>query len=122
VTDSFAALCVNEPELAALRGALREFLVADLAEFGWQPRVDAWLSSWDEPFSARLGAAGFLGLTIPTEYGGRGLGPPGDALRVRLSPACTAVRLACPHRQPTPFCFPLIHHAHPPRHPARRAH
>ncbi len=74
MTDDFAALCANEPELAALRGSLREFLVADRAEFGWQPAVDAWLSSWDEQFSARLGAAGFLGLTIPAEYGGRGLG------------------------------------------------
>ncbi len=74
MTDDFAALCANEPELAALRGSLRQFLVADRAEFGWQPAVDAWLSSWDEQFSARLGAAGFLGLTIPTEYGGRGLG------------------------------------------------
>ena len=32
------------------------------------------MSSWDEDFSARLGDAGFLGLTIPTEYGGAGLG------------------------------------------------
>ena len=73
VGDHFAALCANEPELATLRGSLREFLVADRAEFGWQPKVDAWLSSWDEQFSARLGGAGFLGLTIPKVYGGHGL-------------------------------------------------
>lgn len=35
--------------------------------------MDTWLSAWEEGFSARLGDAGFLGLTIPTEYGGRGL-------------------------------------------------
>ncbi|MFM9035179.1 MAG: acyl-CoA dehydrogenase family protein [Mycobacterium sp.] len=72
--DGFAALCANEPELAKLRRSVREFLAADRAEFGWEPKVDAWLSSWDEDFSARLGDAGFLGLTIPPEYGGRGLG------------------------------------------------
>ena len=72
--DGYAALCVNEPELKSLRGRLREFLTADREEFGWQPSVDAWLSAWDEDFSARLGDAGFLGLTIPREYGGHGLG------------------------------------------------
>ena len=71
---AFAAQCANEPELANLRCSLREFLAADRAEFGWTPSVDAWLSRWDEEFSARLGAAGFLGLTIPREYGGQGLG------------------------------------------------
>jgi len=73
VTDDFAALCANEPELAELRASVRDFLVADRVEFGWTPSVDAWLSSWDEEFSARLGDAGFLGLTIPREYGGQGL-------------------------------------------------
>ncbi len=70
----FASMCADEPEVAALRGSLREFLAADRAEFGWLPAVDAWLSCWDEQFSARLGDAGFLGLTIPVEYGGHGLG------------------------------------------------
>lgn len=74
VADGFESMCANEPELAKLRGSLREFVVADRAEFGWEPRVDAWLSSWDEAFSARLGDAGFLGLTIPPRYGGQGLG------------------------------------------------
>jgi acyl-CoA dehydrogenase len=72
MADDFAALCANEPELAALRAEVRAFLSADRAEFGWQPTIDAWLSSWDEGFSARLGDAGFLGLTIPRDYGGQG--------------------------------------------------
>jgi alkylation response protein AidB-like acyl-CoA dehydrogenase len=73
MSDDFAALCANEPELAALRASVREFLAADRAEFSWEPSVDAWLSSWDDQFSARLADAGFLGLTIPREYGGHGL-------------------------------------------------
>lgn len=72
--DSYPALCANDAELAALRRTLRAFLEADRERFGWQPAVDAWLSCWDEDFSARLGEAGFLGLTIPREYGGHGLG------------------------------------------------
>lgn len=72
--SSFDALCANEPELAKLRMSIREFLRTDRAVFEWQPAVDSWLGSWDEDFSARLGDAGFLGLTIPVEYGGHGLG------------------------------------------------
>ncbi len=72
--DHFAVLCANEPELADQRGAIREFLRADRDRYGWQPAVDSWLSCWDEGFSARLGAAGFLGLTIPPHYGGSGKG------------------------------------------------
>lgn len=70
----FEALCANDGDLAALRSAVREFLRADSARFGWRPRVDCWLAAWDPGFSARLAAAGFVGLTIPTEYGGHGLG------------------------------------------------
>jgi alkylation response protein AidB-like acyl-CoA dehydrogenase len=72
--SGFDALCANEPELAELRAAIRAFLSADRTEFGWEPAVDSWLSRWDADFSARLGAAGFLGLAIPTSYGGHGLG------------------------------------------------
>ncbi|GAB5015146.1 acyl-CoA dehydrogenase family protein [Mycobacterium avium subsp. hominissuis] len=56
----------------ALRAEVREFLAADRARFGWTPRVDSWISSWDPDFSARLAAMGWVGMTIPTQYGGRG--------------------------------------------------
>ena len=69
---AFDALCASEPELAKLRTSIREFLRADRDEFGWRPTVDSWLSCWDEEFSARLGDAGFVGLTIPVTYGGHG--------------------------------------------------
>jgi alkylation response protein AidB-like acyl-CoA dehydrogenase len=72
--SSFEVLCANEPELAKLRDAIRDFLRADRDEFGWEPTVDSWLAGWDEGFSARLGDAGFVGLTIPQSYGGHGLG------------------------------------------------
>jgi acyl-CoA dehydrogenase len=68
--SSFDALSAREPELAKLRYAVRDFLRSDRAEFGWKPTVDSWLGDWDEEFSARLGAAGYVGLTIPRRYGG----------------------------------------------------
>src|SRR5690606_17130397 len=71
---SFAALCANDPELAALRADVRDFLRADQRTHRWRPAVDSWLSCWDEEFSARLGAAGFVGVTIPQRYGGGGRG------------------------------------------------
>ena len=71
---SYAALCANELELSELRAAIRDFLRGDRDEFGWSPTVDSWLGGWDPEFSARLGDAGFVGLTIPHRYGGRGLG------------------------------------------------
>jgi alkylation response protein AidB-like acyl-CoA dehydrogenase len=69
--SEFDALCANDAELAELRSAVRDFLDADREQFGWQPAVDCWLSRWDADFSVRLAEAGFVGLTIPVEYGGR---------------------------------------------------
>jgi alkylation response protein AidB-like acyl-CoA dehydrogenase len=72
--SEFDELCATDTELSGLRSAIREFLAADRERFGWEPAVDCWLSRWDADFSVRLADAGFVGLTIPTEYGGRGLG------------------------------------------------
>jgi alkylation response protein AidB-like acyl-CoA dehydrogenase len=72
--SGYDALCVTELELLSLRASVREFLATDRAEHHWEPAVDSWLCGADPAFSARLGDAGFLGLTIPKRYGGHELG------------------------------------------------
>ncbi len=72
--SSFEALSARDPDLVKLRYEVRDFVRADRAEFGWQPLVDSWMTGWDEGFSTRLGAAGFLGLTVPRKYGGHDQG------------------------------------------------
>lgn len=61
------------PRAAALRARLREFLAEERAAGAWTPRADVWLSGWDERFTKELGRRGWLGMTIPVEYGGHGL-------------------------------------------------
>jgi acyl-CoA dehydrogenase len=61
------------PEAAGrLRSAVRDFLVSELASGGFVPACDSWLSGWDESFSRRLAGQGWVGMTIPPEYGGHG--------------------------------------------------
>ena len=72
--SEFDALCANDGELAELRASVRQFITADRAVHGWQPAIDSWLTSWDAGFSERLADAGYVGLTIPAEYGGHGRG------------------------------------------------
>jgi acyl-CoA dehydrogenase len=60
------------PRVASLRAEVRAFLAAERAADLWAPGADVWLSGWDERFSAELGRRGWLGMTIPVEYGGHG--------------------------------------------------
>lgn len=57
---------------AALRAEVRAFLAEQLAAGTFTPSVDAWLCGWDETFTAALAAHGWLGMTVPKEYGGHG--------------------------------------------------
>jgi alkylation response protein AidB-like acyl-CoA dehydrogenase len=56
----------------ALRAEVRRFLAEQLAAGSFTPSVDAWLSGWDVNFTAALAARGWLGMTVPVEYGGHG--------------------------------------------------
>jgi acyl-CoA dehydrogenase len=60
---------------AELRARVRAFLAEERAADHWRPRADVWLSGWDERFSRELGRRGWLGMTIPAEYGGAGASP-----------------------------------------------
>jgi len=60
------------PEALATRRQVREFLAAERRAGRYVPRRCSW-STYDAQFSRRAGAAGFIGVTWPKEYGGRGL-------------------------------------------------
>ncbi len=60
------------PTVDELRGDVRAFLAEQRAAGTFTPSVDAWLSGWDESFTAALAERGWLGMTVPVEYGGHG--------------------------------------------------
>ncbi|MGV0746942.1 acyl-CoA dehydrogenase family protein [Mycolicibacter heraklionensis] len=57
-------------ETAALRAEVRSFVAEQLAAGSFTPAVDAWLCGWDEDFTKSLASRGWLGMTVPKEYGG----------------------------------------------------
>jgi acyl-CoA dehydrogenase len=58
--------------LAPLRGEVREFLAEQAELKAFVPHCDSWLSGWDPEFSASLGARGWVGMTMPPQFGGQG--------------------------------------------------
>lgn len=63
---------VDAAATEGLRTQVREFLADQLAAGAFTPTVDAWLTGWDEQFTAALAERGWLGMTVPSEYGGHG--------------------------------------------------
>ena len=63
------------PELpegtAALRAEVRAFLDEALRDVPLHERALSW-DAWNPEFSRRMGAAGFIGMSIPVEHGGGG--------------------------------------------------
>jgi alkylation response protein AidB-like acyl-CoA dehydrogenase len=60
------------PEVEQLRVEVRTFLAGELSGGRFTPRCDAWLAGWDEEFSRALARRGWIGMTLPPEYGGHG--------------------------------------------------
>lgn len=65
----------DSADLHTLRTEVRAFLTEQLAAGTFVPAVDNWMSGFDPEFSARLGQRGWLGMTLPTAYGGHGRSP-----------------------------------------------
>jgi alkylation response protein AidB-like acyl-CoA dehydrogenase len=59
-------------QLHELRLDVRGFLEKEVAAGAFRPRADAWMSGIDLGFSRRLAHRGWVGMTIPREYGGQG--------------------------------------------------
>lgn len=55
---------------ADLRREVRRFLAEQRSAGTYRPSVDCWLSAWDEDFTRSLAAQGWIGMTVPAEYGG----------------------------------------------------
>lgn len=56
-----------------VRQRVRGLLAAELGSGRIIPHCDAWLTGFDPDFSARLGAAGLIGVNMPTNLGGAGM-------------------------------------------------
>ncbi|WP_344961665.1 acyl-CoA dehydrogenase family protein, partial [Streptomyces thioluteus] len=63
------------PESARrLRAEVRAFVDEERARGTVLGRPDSWLAGWDPGFSRRLAGRGWVGMALPTEYGGAGRG------------------------------------------------
>src|ERR1700733_6234677 len=69
----FAPVTLSARE-EALRAEVRAFLAAELPRGSYRPGLGMNADASPE-FSRKLAARGWLGMTIPVEYGGRGRGP-----------------------------------------------
>ncbi|MCC3772003.1 acyl-CoA dehydrogenase family protein [Streptomyces sp. UNOC14_S4] len=57
-----------------LRAEVRAFLDEERDRGTVLGRPDSWLAGWDPAFSRRLAERGWVGMALPTEYGGAGRG------------------------------------------------
>jgi alkylation response protein AidB-like acyl-CoA dehydrogenase len=62
----------EDAQLTALRSEVRRFLQRERESGSFVPEPNSWITGWDPTFSKRLAQRGWIGMTIPPEYGGSG--------------------------------------------------
>ncbi len=62
------------PETIALREQVRDFLDRARADGVYEPIIDGWHVGWNRELSKMLADQGWVGMTIPVEFGGQGRG------------------------------------------------
>lgn len=73
MSDSLNLASVQESAtLKALRGEVRQFITEQRAAGAFVPSIDCWQIGWDEQFSRSIAQRGWIGMTVPTRYGGHG--------------------------------------------------
>ena len=72
ITDQIRFQTAVLPEKAeSIRAEVRDFLDLELSKMSPVKRSHSW-EAYDPDFSAKLGEKGFIGMTLPTKYGGHG--------------------------------------------------
>jgi alkylation response protein AidB-like acyl-CoA dehydrogenase len=72
MTATVLSAVAPHPGWADLRLRVRAFLRDEVAENAFTPGIDGWLTGWSDDFTHALAAQGWVGMTIPCQYGGHG--------------------------------------------------
>lgn len=63
---------IPDPAWHDLRQQVRRFIAKEIAAQSFTPGIDSWLTGWSDTFSRALADQGWVGMTIPRQYGGHG--------------------------------------------------
>ncbi|MBU8813102.1 acyl-CoA dehydrogenase family protein [Mycolicibacterium goodii] len=72
MTAATLSAVVPDPAWRDLREQVRKFIADELAAQRFEPGIDGWLTGWSDAFSRSLAERGWVGMTIPRQYGGHG--------------------------------------------------
>lgn len=66
------SVTTDSHDTSELRREVRQFIAEQVAAGRIGRQVDCWLTGWNEDFTRALADRGWIGMTVPIEYGGNG--------------------------------------------------